>query len=127
MSQADQNSTTDNITPLRPKAKDATGATRQARFRKKRKGIVTVQRGSAVVPPGAPPIAIPTPPPQAGKVDIPVAPRNGGATIDVAAYTAAIGLAGAAAYFSIRGTSMSQPSIQPPGTLHCSGRCPRTL
>jgi hypothetical protein len=78
MSQADQNSTTDNITPLRPKGakSDPTSAQRQARFRKKRKGIVTVA-------PSAPPapITLPTPPPHGGRVDIPVAPRNGGVTV----------------------------------------------
>jgi|GEM_PF-3921445 hypothetical protein len=38
---------TDNITELRPKAKDATGAQRQARYRKKRKPVVTVPAISA--------------------------------------------------------------------------------
>ena len=57
---------TDNITELRPKAKDATGAQRQARYRKKRKPVVTVPAISAT--PAT--IAHPTPPPQAGR-DIP--------------------------------------------------------
>jgi hypothetical protein len=114
MSQADQDATTTNITPLRPKpkAKDATGAQRQAKFRKRRKAVVTVapSRGSAaelLAPPAQ--ITLPTPPPNAGR-DIPpvTAPRNG-ASIDVAAYTAAIGLAGAAAYFSIRGMCVLFP------------------
>lgn len=79
---------TDNITALRPKAKDATGAQRQRRFRNKKKPVVTVL--------SAPPaIAHPTP--------TPVVTRNGGATIDVAAYTAAVALAGAAAFFSVKG------------------------
>jgi hypothetical protein len=97
---------TDNITELRPKAKDATGAQRQARYRKKRKAIVTV--------PSAPPaVAHPTPitHPQAGRdilrsPDLASSnrdvPRNG-AAVDVAAYTAAIALAGAAAFFSVKG------------------------
>ncbi len=89
MSQADQNSTTDNVTPLRPKAKDATGAQRAARFRKKRRGTVTVPRGAAVVPPSAPPL----PPPQAGRVDIPVVPRNGGAGVTASTLIAALALA----------------------------------
>ena len=47
---------TDNITELRPKAKDATGAQRQARLRKKRRGIVTVPAASAAPAP----ITLPT-------------------------------------------------------------------
>jgi hypothetical protein len=47
---------TDNITALRPKAKDATGAQRQARLRKKRRGIVTVPAASAAPAP----ITLPT-------------------------------------------------------------------
>jgi hypothetical protein len=90
---------TDNITALRPKAKDPTGAQRQARFRNKRKLVVTARRSASPAP-----IALPTPPPQAGR-DIPpvTAPRDGNATIDVAAYTAAIGLASVAALFSVKG------------------------
>ena len=75
---------TDNITALRPKAKDATNADRQRRFRKKRKA-----RLPAPVPP-----------------TVTAVTRNGAtpsASIDIAAYTAAIALAGAAAWFSIRG------------------------
>jgi hypothetical protein len=118
MSQADQNSTTDNITPLRPKGakSDPTSAQRQARFRKKRKGIVTVQRGSVVVPPSAPPvpIALPTPPPHAGRVDIPAVTvaRNGGVT--VATLTAALALATVSAGFSINGmTSIFTGALYP--------------
>jgi hypothetical protein len=87
-----------NITPLRPKAKDATGAQRQAKYRKKRKPVVTVASAPPAV---AHPIL--TPSPQKGRDIAPVtAPRNG-STIDVAAYTAAIALAGAAAFFSVKG------------------------
>src|SRR5258708_33658328 len=98
MSQADQDPTTNNITPLRPKAKDATGAQRQARYRKKRKPVVTPR--TSAPPAVAHPTALP---PLTGRDIAPVtAPRNG-STIDFAAYTAAIALAGAAAWFSIRG------------------------
>jgi hypothetical protein len=93
---------TDNITALRPKGakSDPTSAQRQARYRKKRKGIVTVPAISATPAP----IAHHSPPPQEGR-DIPpvTVPRNGNATIDVAAYTAAVALAAAAAFFSIKG------------------------
>jgi hypothetical protein len=93
------------ITPLRPKAKDSTGAQRQARFRSKKKRMVTVV---ASAPPT--PITGPPPPPLAGRdITKPVPERNGGAGIDVAAYTAAIALAGAAAYFSIRGMTVLFP------------------
>ncbi len=92
MSQADQDPTTNNITPLRPKAKDATGAQRQARYRKKRKPVVTPR--TSAPPAVAHPTALP---PLTGRDIAPVtAPRNG-STIDFAAYTAAIALAGAAA------------------------------
>jgi hypothetical protein len=95
---------TDNITELRPKAKDATGAQRQARYRKKRRGIVTVA-------PDAPqaPIAHPTPPPHAGRGVPTVTVQSNGNAIDVAAYTAAVALAGAAAWFSIRGMTVLFP------------------
>jgi hypothetical protein len=90
---------TDNITELRPKAKDPTGAQRQARYRKKRKPVVTVA--------SAPPAVahpIPTPPPQAGRDIAPVtAPRNGGAGITLATLTAALALATVSAGFSITG------------------------
>lgn len=91
------------ISPLRPKAKDPTGAQRQARFRNKRKTVVTVGRGdSAVTPmpmPSAPP-AIDHSPPLAAR-DIPAV--HHGAAVDAAAYAAAIALAGAAAFFSVKG------------------------
>jgi hypothetical protein len=90
---------TDNITPLRPKAKDPTGAQRQARYRKKRKGIVTV---AASAPPA--PVAHPTaPPPLAGRVQDMPAPRHGGAGITVATMTAAVSLAAVSGGFSIYG------------------------
>jgi hypothetical protein len=86
---------TDNITALRPKP-DPTNAARQARFRNKKKQVVTPRANASPVPIAHP---IPTPPPQEGR-DIPV--RNG-AAIDVAAYGAAVVLAGAAAFFSVKG------------------------
>src|SRR6266566_4456422 len=98
------------IKPLRPKAKDATGAMRQQRFRKKRKTIVTVV-------PDAPPasMATPSPPPLAGRdIAKPEPQRNGGAGIDVAAYTAAIALAAAAAFFSIKGMVVIFPGSPVP-------------
>jgi hypothetical protein len=67
-----------NVTELRPKS-DPTSAQRQARFRKRRKAVVTVATSA---PPA--PITLPTSPPQAGRVDIPVAPRNGGAGVTAA-------------------------------------------
>jgi hypothetical protein len=85
-----------NITPLRPKAKDATGAQRQKRFRSNKKPIVTVPS----VPPA---LAHPTPPPQAGRDIAPVtAPRNGTSTA-VATMVAALSLATVSAGFSISG------------------------
>ena len=96
---------TDNITPLRPKAKDATGAQRQARYRKKRKPVVTV--------PSAPP-AVAHPPPQKGR-DIPTVtvPRNG-TGIAVATLTAALALATVSAGFSITGmTSIFTGALYP--------------
>jgi hypothetical protein len=96
-----------NITPLRPKAKDPTGAQRQARFRKRRKGIVT-ENAICQLPEAPAPVTRPTaPPPLAGRGEA-VTPRNG-AGIDFAAYAAAIALAGAAAYFSIRGMAVLFP------------------
>jgi hypothetical protein len=113
MSQADQNSTTDNITALRPKGakSDPTSAQRQARFRKKRRGIVTVAIGA---PPATMPL--PTPPPQAGRVDIPAvtAARNGAGGVTVATFTAAFALATVSAGFSINGmTSIFVGALYP--------------
>jgi hypothetical protein len=92
-----------NVTTLRTKA-DPTNAARQARFRKKRKSVVTVpQRSSVVETPSAPPapLAHPTPPPFAGR-DITVV-RNGGRGITVATLSAALALATVSAGFSITG------------------------
>jgi hypothetical protein len=79
---------TDNIRTLRPKAKDPTGAQRQARFRRKRKSVVTARAisgapAAAVTVPA--PIAQPIPPPHEGK-DIPTVPasRDGSGGITVA-------------------------------------------
>jgi hypothetical protein len=91
---------TDVVTELRPRTKaDPTNAARQARYRKKRKLVVTVPAISATPAP----IAHPATPPQEGR-DIPsVTPPRNGSTLDVAAYTAAVALAGAAAFFSVKG------------------------
>src|SRR5260370_36299478 len=95
---------TDNITELRPKPKDPTGAQRQARYRKKRNGIVTVPAISASSATIAHPI--PTPPPLAGRDVAPVtAPRNGGTGITGATLTAALSLATVSGGFSIYGMS----------------------
>jgi hypothetical protein len=96
-----------SITELRPpsvkggetrRPKDPTSAQRQARYRKKRKAVVTVA-------PSASPVPIAHPPLHKRRVkDIPpvTVPRNGSA-IDMAAYAAAVALAGAAAFFSVKG------------------------
>ena len=78
--------TTADISPIRPLGAkpDGTNAERQRRFRKRRKAKSPVTAPPAVTPP-----VIVTVPATAG--------------IDVAAYTAAIVLAGAAAFFSIKG------------------------
>jgi hypothetical protein len=92
-----------NVTTLRPKA-DPTNAARQARFRKKRKSVVTVpQRSSVVETPSAPPapLAHPTPPPLAGR-EVTVV-RNGGRGITGATLTAALALATVSGGFSITG------------------------
>jgi hypothetical protein len=94
------------VAELRPSGpKDRTATVRQRRHRDRKRKTVTVTPVTV-----APAIAQPNPPPQQGR-DIPVTvPRDGsGAAIDMAAYTAAIGLAGAAAYFSIRGMSVLFP------------------
>src|SRR5258708_2439810 len=92
---------TDNITELRPKAKDATGAQRQARYRKKRKPVVTAPAISA-----KPAVALPTPPLPAGRDIAPVtARRNGGTGIAVATMAAAFSLATVSGGFSIYGMS----------------------
>jgi hypothetical protein len=97
---------TDNIRTLRPKAKDPTGAQRQARFRRKRKSEVTARAingatPAAVTVPAA--IAHDTPPPQEGR-DIPViSSRNGSTGVTVATLTAALALATVSGGFSISG------------------------
>jgi hypothetical protein len=102
---------TDNIMPLRPKGakSDPTSAQRQARYRKKRKGIVTVPPISA----SPAPIAHPTPPPQTGR-DIPVAARNGSTSATVATLTAALALATVSGGFSVYGmTSIFTGALYP--------------
>ncbi len=49
------------ITPLRPKAKDPTGAQRQARFRKKRKGVVTAAKSAVAADAPSPAPVAPSP------------------------------------------------------------------
>jgi hypothetical protein len=106
------------ITPLRPKAKDPTGAQRQARFRKKRKDVITVQRSASADTPTPAPVAHPTlsPPPLAGRVsDIPaLAARNGHTGITVATLTAALSLAAVSGGFSVYGmTSIFTGALYP--------------
>jgi hypothetical protein len=97
---------TDNIRTLRAKAKDPTGAQRQARFRSKRKSIVTAHAisgapAAAVTVPAA--IVHPNPPPREGR-DIPAVPlRNGNTGVTVATLTAALALATVSGGFSITG------------------------
>jgi hypothetical protein len=97
---------TDNIRTLRPKAKDPTGAQRQARFRRKRKSEVTARAINGATPaPVTVPAAIAhhTPPPQEGR-DIPViSSRNGSTGVTVATLTAALALATVSGGFSITG------------------------
>src|SRR5258705_5754599 len=92
----------DNITELRPKAKDATRAQRQAKYRKKRKPVVTapaISATPAVAHPMAPPLL-------AGRDIAPVtARRNGGTGIRVATMAAALSLATVSGGFSIYGMS----------------------
>ena len=102
------------ITPMRPKAKDPTGALRQARFRKKRKSLVTVERSSSTTTPTPAPAAHPTlsPPPLAGR-DVP-ALRNGGVGITVATLAAALSLAAVSGGFSVYGmTSIFTGALYP--------------
>src|SRR5262252_7989880 len=75
-----------NVTTLRPVAKDRTAAERQRRSRAKRKHRDTRVTASVTVP-----------------------VTRHGAGIDVAAYTAAIALAVAAAWFSVRGMTVLFP------------------
>src|SRR5258708_6925578 len=105
MSQADQDPTTSNITPLRPKP-DPTGAQRQARYRSKKKRVVTPRTSAP------PAVAHPTaPPPLAGRV---TAPRNGGTGIAVATLVAALALATVSGGFSVYGmTSIFTGALYP--------------
>jgi hypothetical protein len=108
---------TDNITTLRPKLKDPTGAQRQARFRKKRNGVVTVAKGDAAGAPTPAQVAQPnlSPPPLARRVtEMPtVTPRNG-AGITVATLTAALSLAAVSGGFSVYGmTSIFTGALYP--------------
>jgi hypothetical protein len=85
-----------NVTTLRPKAKDVTGALRAKRFRRKRKA-----RPAVTVPvPAAKNAQLKKP--NDIKADVTVAGARPYAA-DVTAYLAAIALAVAAAWFSIRG------------------------
>jgi hypothetical protein len=82
-----------NVTELHPKAKDTTAALRQKRARRKRKTrspTVTVPASTGEIPQSK----------NRNDIKPNVTVRHGA---DVAAYTAAIALAGAAAWFSIRG------------------------
>jgi hypothetical protein len=88
-----------NVAELRPKAKDPTNASRQARYRKKRKVIVTVAPGVTARPIGAPPAPVTLP----ATIAAPLPIARNDAAVDAAAYIAAIALAGAAAFFSIKG------------------------
>jgi hypothetical protein len=100
----------DNITTLRPKPKDATGAQRQARFRKKRNPVVTVE-------PSAPPapIALPIPPPHAGRgVPTVTVQSNGGAGVTACTLVAALALATVSGGFSVYGmTSIFTGALYP--------------
>jgi hypothetical protein len=107
---------TDNM-PLRPKAKDPTGAQRQARFRRKRKSVVTARAISAT-PPAA--VTVPaatadfTPPAQEGR-DIPMMSTcNGSTGVTVATLVAASSLAAVSGGFSIYGmTSIFTGALYP--------------
>ena len=91
-----------NVTTLRPSpfagegpsrnAKDRTAAERSKRYRRKRKARALQLRQTPVTVPPA----------------VTTVMRHG-AGIDVAAYTAAVALAGAAAWFSIRGMTVLFP------------------
>jgi hypothetical protein len=71
-------------------AKDRTGAERQRRFRAKKRAVKTTQSTGAALAPVTTAV---------GRS----ASQRNGAVIDFAAYVAAIALAGAAAWFSVRG------------------------
>src|SRR5215470_13842737 len=77
------------VTTLRPRVKDRTAAERQRRYRNKNK-----QTGSITLP-----------------VPSPAAVTRVTAGVDVAAYAAAIALAGCAAFLSIKGMTVIFPSM----------------
>lgn len=90
-----------NVTPLRPSprkgegpghtVKDRTAAERQRRRRQRKRTMAVIPLPTVTAPPVTP-------------VTVPVTVAHpAGHTVDVAAYCAAIALAGAAAWFSIRG------------------------
>jgi hypothetical protein len=92
------------VTRLRPKPKDPTGARRQARFRRKRKSIVTVAKNAVADVSSPAPVADPTTPPPLAETGMRVlAPSNGNSGITVAALTAALSLAAVSGGFSISG------------------------
>jgi hypothetical protein len=82
-----------NIAQLRPKPKDATNAARQARYQKRKEAVTT--RTISAAPPA--PVTVTT------TIAKPAAVPRNSAGIDLAAYTAAVALAGAAAFFSVKG------------------------
>jgi hypothetical protein len=93
---------TDNIATLRPRAKDVTGALRAKRLRRKRKARPAV---TAPVPTAK---SAHLEKPNDIKADVTVA-GDRRHVADVTAYVAAIALAGAAAWFSIRGMTVLFP------------------
>ena len=101
---------TDNITALRPKAKDPTGAQRQARLRKKRNRIVTVEPSALPAP-----ITLPIPPPHAGRsVPTVTVQSNGGAGVTACTLVAALALATVSGGFSVYGmTSIFTGALYP--------------
>ena len=92
----------DKVTALRPVTKDRTAAERQRRFRKKRRARLPTPVTSAVQP------------------SVTAVTRNALtpslAAIDIAAYMAAIALAGAAAFFSIKGMVVLFPGAPSPSS-----------
>src|SRR6266566_6392884 len=133
----------DNVTPIRPgvapeqpprpttnaRHKDRTGAARQAKFRSRNKGDRYERRRKGAPPSSrvdAPPIApfvtqaarngVTTRRDRSGSPGRgePAHVRHGGAAIDLAAYTAAVALAGAAAFFSIKGMVVIFPGSPVP-------------
>jgi hypothetical protein len=111
MAQADESLAQDNVTALRPdirpepsrtpRRKDPRAAARKAKSRSKIKSDRDT-RPTEEVPalPAAAPSIVPTV--TQASVALPPAERRGAAA-DVAAYTAAVALAGAAAFFSVKG------------------------